>query len=90
MDALNSSSFKDFFGGTTLITDDSKSTVASYFYDVFGSPRWEYAPWGDDNLHKFTGKEFDKSVNLCTARRRCFAGKDDFSRVDYSSFGVID
>jgi len=32
---------------------------------VFGSPRWSYDPTGsDDNTHRFTGKEFDDSVNL--------------------------
>ena len=56
---------KDWLGGTTLITDQSRNVIASYYYNVFGSPRWTYDPTGsDDNTHKFTGKEFDEKVNL--------------------------
>ena len=62
---------KDWLGGTTLITDDSQNVVASYFYDVFGAPRWSLASV-TDNTHTFTGKEFDESARLYYFRWRYY------------------
>lgn len=49
-------------GSPIVLTDDSKTVVARYEYDVFGAIRSETGT--SDNPRKFTGKEWDADVRL--------------------------